>query len=173
MQSCGADPEVLNKPVIGVSLLSLAGVVLDAEQVGRMDGDKHARAIRLREDFTANPGEGDGSAQHATRCCDAKRHDEIGPDQGSLLIEPPAATIDFVGVRALVQATLAAFLEFEMLDGIGDEDLDPIEAGVTDRAVENATSGPTNGRPRKSSSLPGCSPTNMMRASRGPSPGTT
>jgi hypothetical protein len=66
----------------------------------------------------------------------------FGTDQGSLLIEPPAATIDFVSVRALVQAALATFLEFEVLDGIGDENPDPIEAGVTNRAVENATCRP-------------------------------
>jgi hypothetical protein len=50
-----------------------------------------------------------------------------------------------------VQTALATPLEFEVLDGIGDEDLDPIEAGVSGRAVENAA-GPTKGRPRKSSS---------------------
>ena len=138
MQSFGADPEILDEPVIGLRLLSLAGIALDAQQVGRMDGDKHG-AARSREDFAANLGESDGSAQHATRRRDAKRNDEIGPYKGTLLIEPPAAAVDLVGARTLVQAALATLLEFEMFDGIGDEDLDLIQAGVSGRAVENAT----------------------------------
>lgn len=138
MQSVGADPEVLDKPVIGFRLLSFSSVALDAEQVGWMDGDKHAGAARLRKDCTANLGKGDGSAQHATRRGDAKRHDEIGPYQGLLLIEPPPATIDFVGVRALVQATFATHLEFEVLDCVGDEELDPVKPRLSNRAVEDA-----------------------------------
>jgi hypothetical protein len=44
-----------------------------------------------------------------------------------------------------VQAALATQLEFEVFDGIGDEDLDPIKASVSDRAVENAASRPNEG----------------------------
>jgi hypothetical protein len=144
MQGFGADAEVLDEPVIGFRLFSTAGVVLDAQQVGRMDGDKHGAAGR-REDFAANLGESDGSAQYAARCRDAQGNDEIRLYQGALLIEPPTAPIDLVGVRTLVQAALASPLEFEMFDGIGDENLNPIKAGVSCRAVENAAGRPDEG----------------------------
>jgi hypothetical protein len=85
------------------------------------------------------------SAQDAARRRDAKRNDEIGPDHGSFLIEPPTAAINLVGVRTLVQAPLAALLEFEMFDRIGDEKLDSIKAGVGGRAVENAAGRPDEG----------------------------
>ena len=44
-----------------------------------------------------------------------------------------------------MQAALATLLEFEVLDGIGDEDLDSIKAGVGDRAVEDAAGRPDEG----------------------------
>jgi hypothetical protein len=31
------------------------------------------------------------------------------------------ATVDLVGIRPLMQATLAALFKFEMFDGVGDE----------------------------------------------------
>ena len=31
------------------------------------------------------------------------------------------ATVDLVGIRSLMQATLAALFKFEMFDGVGDE----------------------------------------------------
>jgi hypothetical protein len=140
MQCIGADSEVPHKPVPSLRLLGLSGVALDAEQVGWMDGDKHVDAARRGKDFTANLGKGDGSAQHATRRGDAKGYDEIGPYEGSLLIEPPPATINLVGVRALVQPAFATHLEFEVLDRVGDEDPDLVKAGLSDRAVEDAAS---------------------------------
>jgi hypothetical protein len=48
MQGFGADPEILNKLAIGLRLLSLAGTVVDAQQVGCMDGHKHGVACRRK-----------------------------------------------------------------------------------------------------------------------------
>jgi hypothetical protein len=140
MQGFGADAEVFNKPAIGISLVGLLAVAFDAEQVRRMDGDQHAAAAFLCENFAPNLGDAYRSPQHPACRRSAKRYDEFGSYQCSLLIEPPAATIDLVGVRALVQTTLAALLEFEVLDCIGDEELDAIKAGISDRAVEDAAS---------------------------------
>jgi hypothetical protein len=146
MQGFGADPEVFDKPAIGISLLGVVAVAFDAEQVGRMDGDQHAATAFQCENFAANLGNAYGSPQHSACRRSAKRYDKFGSYQRSLLIEPPAATIDLVGVRALVKTTLATFLEFEVLDCIGNKQLDAIKTGVSDRAVEDAASRP-NERP--------------------------
>jgi hypothetical protein len=140
MQGFGADPEVFHKPSIGISLLGRIRVAFDAKQVGRMDGDQHAATAFLCEDLSSNLGNAYRSPQHPACRRSAKRYDEFGSYQRSLLIEPPAATIDLVGVRALVQTTLATVLEFEVLDRIGNEELDAVKTGVSDRAVEDAAS---------------------------------
>ena len=76
----------------------------------------------------------------------------------AFLIEPPAATFDLIGIRALVQATLSARLEFEVLDGVGDEYFAAIDTRFLDRLVEHP-SGWSDERPaRQSSWCPGCSP---------------
>ena len=59
-------------------------------------------------------------------------------DDRALAIEPPFAALDLIGVRALVQAPLAAHLELEVLDSIGDEDVVARNAGVRQRLIEHA-----------------------------------
>lgn len=44
------------------------------------------------------------------------------------MIQPPAAGFHLAGVRLLVDAALAARLELEMLDRVGDVELLPFDA---------------------------------------------
>jgi hypothetical protein len=82
MQCIGDDAKVLDKPVIGLHPFSVAGVVLDAQQLGRMDGDKYGAAAaerispRTLARVTVLP-----SARHAPPY--AKGNDEIRPYQGA------------------------------------------------------------------------------------------
>ena len=68
------------------------------------------------------------------RC--AKRDDEIRFDPGEFAIQPEAAGPHFAGIRPLVQAALAARLEFEMLHRVGDVSAGPVEAGFFQCFVE-------------------------------------
>ena len=63
----------------------------------------------------------------------------------ALMLLPPAAAVDLIGIRLLVQPTLAALLEFEMLHRIGDEDFAAVEPRLGDGAVEHAASGADEG----------------------------
>src|SRR5262249_20251040 len=56
-------------------------------------------------------------------------------------VEPDAAALDLVGVRTLVQAPLAAHLVLEVLDGIGDEGIRPLDPRFRQRPVENPPGG--------------------------------
>ena len=49
------------------------------------------------------------------------------------MVDPPAAGLHFAGVRLRVDAALAARLELEVLDRIGDVGLQPVDAGLVDR----------------------------------------
>jgi len=53
-----------------------------------------------------------------------------------LLIQPPAVVLDLAWCRFLVDAALAALLELEVLDGIGDVDAVPIDAGLRHRPLQ-------------------------------------
>jgi hypothetical protein len=55
---------------------------------------------------------------------------------------------DFRVGRLLVQAALAAQLEFEMLNGVGDIYEPAIDPGFFERAVEQFASGPDERTPR-------------------------
>jgi len=55
------------------------------------------------------------------------------------------AAVDFVSIRTLVQASLAALLKFEMLDGVGDEDGGAIETRLVNGLVQHPP-GRTNKR---------------------------
>ena len=72
----------------------------------------------------------------------AKRHCQLRLDDLALEIEPEMTALDLIGVRLLVQPPLAALLELEMLDRIGDENLAPVDTRIGKRAVEDAARRP-------------------------------
>src|SRR5258708_31583565 len=112
--------------------------ILDAQQRRGMDGDLQLTFLVERQDFPAQAIDGDGLSRQAARGSGAERDDELGIDQRTLDVVPPFTAFDLIGVGPLVQATLAARLEFEVLDGIGDEDRLAVETGFGNGAVEHA-----------------------------------
>ena len=105
--------------------------------------------------------DGHDASDQAARRGRAERHDHLRLHDRALLIEPPLAALDLVGVRLLVQPALAARLELEVLHRIGDEGLVARNAGIGERPIEQLPAGPTNGLPARSSLSPGCSPTSI------------
>jgi hypothetical protein len=100
---------------------------------------KGARAVRLGQELTAHPFDDDGPPQHATGGAGSQCDDDIRANDRSFAIEPPATSLDLIGIRAFVQAALAAGLELEVFDRIGHECGPSVDAGLGDRAIENAT----------------------------------
>ena len=146
-QGPGADTQVFHKSLIGLNFLNSIIAVLDAKQIGRVNGDKHAAVALPLQDFAANLGDCDGPSQHPAGGCGAERHDQIGVDDRTLLVEPPAAALDLVSVGALVEATLSALFELEVFDRIGDEDFDAIKPRICDRPIKHMASRPDEGTP--------------------------
>ena len=64
-----------------------------------------------------------------------------GADQHALLLDPPAAGVDLRPARLGMDAALAARLELEVLDGVGDVSRLAIDAGVAEGAVEQLAGG--------------------------------
>src|SRR5437762_6366071 len=94
---------------------------------------------------TAQLIDGKSLAAQSTRRRGAKRHDERRPDEVDFGLEPPAAGLNLAAVGPLMQALLAARLEFEMLDRIGDIGLAAIDAGIGQGAVEDFSRRPDKG----------------------------
>src|SRR3954466_5332281 len=103
-----------------------------------MDRDHDARAVIERQGFAAQLADCHRAAHDRTRTGRAKRDDQLRLDDRALLLEPPFAALDLVGIWLLVQAALAARLEFEVLHRIGDEGLIARNAGIGERLVEDA-----------------------------------
>src|SRR5262249_56002587 len=68
----------------------------------------------------------------------AKGEYGCGLDQTALEIEPNFATLDFIIVRPFVQPALAAHFMLEVLHGIGDESLPPLDVRILQGLVEQA-----------------------------------
>src|SRR3954447_21395965 len=104
-----------------------------------MNGDECGRSIVERERLPADLGDRDHPPEQAARCGRTERYDRLGLHDGALSVEPPFAAIDFVGIRALVQAALAAHLMLEVFDRIGDEHILAHDAGTFQSLVQETT----------------------------------
>jgi hypothetical protein len=140
----------------------------------RVDGDVGADALRREERLPALVADGDAAPEHRTR----RRHTQADqgrrPDEPQLLLEPGVARLHFLLARTLVNAPFSSRvrLPFEMLDRVRDVDPSAVEPARARAWSSRRPAGPTNGRPARSSSCPGCSPTITMDARPGPSPKT-
>jgi len=56
--------------------------------------------------------------------------------RSALPIKPPSAALDFPGVGAFMKPPLAALLELEVFDSIGDKDLEAVKTGIRNGAIE-------------------------------------
>jgi hypothetical protein len=82
-----------------------------------MDGDEEPHVI-YDQNRTAYLGDRDGPPHQTARRSGAQRNHERGMHNLSLQVVPPAATVDLVRIRPLVQPPLAARLEFEMFTAL-------------------------------------------------------
>lgn len=71
--------------------------------------------------------------------------DENRLNNRHLALEPPAALLDLIAIRPLMQPPFAPRLVFEMLDRIGDIDRTPIEACFHKCAIEHGAGRPDKG----------------------------
>ena len=127
------DAQIVDEaPVLG----RLGCGVGQPQQEGRMDGDEARRGRRLKQQtgrararsVTLRPvSDRAAVAPSATVSCGRSGRARAPATSGRL---------DLAGVRLLVDAPLAARLEFEMLDRVGDVDAGAVDAGLGKRAVE-------------------------------------
>src|SRR5512132_546763 len=68
-----------------------------------------------------------------------EHHEGAGPDEAKLRVEPRFARVDLAALRALMDAPLAAFLELEVLDDVGDVDVAALDPDGLEGSVELAT----------------------------------
>ena len=134
---------------------------------------EHASAVGPGQPLAAQLRDRHRRAHQLPRRRRAERDERVRLDQLDLALEPVQAGGGLLLRRRLVDAALAAQLELEVLDGIGDVDLSSRAMPSSASARSNSwPAGPTKGRPCRSSWSPGCSPTNISGARAGPSPGT-
>ena len=67
----------------------------------------------------------------------------VGSNDLALVVEPPVAAIDLVGIRALVQPPFATRFEFEVFHRIGDENQFAVNFGVL-KSLHKHAAGRTN-----------------------------
>ena len=75
----------------------------------------------------------------------SQRHERLGLHERDLVVQPVQAGRGFALGRGLVDAALAAQLELEMLDGVGDEHLLARNAGRFQRAGQQLAGRPDEG----------------------------
>src|SRR5262249_35495338 len=114
---------------------------LDAQQGGRVDRHGERLTVRRRKNLTAHLADGQRFAGEAARSADAEGDKKFGFDDLAFEVEPPFATFDLVLIGTLVQTTLAARLELEVLHRVGDESVIAVDAGLSQRAVKHDACG--------------------------------
>src|SRR6185437_13994942 len=127
-------------------LRRLVVTIPNAEQIGRMNGGDHPATIGHLNSFAADLADSHRLAHQTTHRGGSECDHDLRLEDGALKVEPPAAALDLVRVRLLVQPPFAARREFEMLDRVGDEDLFAVDAGLRDRLAEHAPGGADEGR---------------------------
>src|SRR5260370_39105062 len=75
--------------------------------------------------------------------------DDVGLYERELGVKPWAARDNFCFRRFLVNAPLAALFEFEVLDGIGDVNIRPVDACLFERAGQQTAGGSDKRLPGK------------------------
>ena len=84
------------------------------------------------------PGELEARAQQGLPRGRPEQHERVGLDDVELRAQPRQAGADLPARGLLVDAALAALLELEVLDGVGDVDLAAVDADGLERLVELA-----------------------------------
>ena len=135
-------PQIFHQEGIGCLPRLLVGHPQDRRGVGRHHA---AQAFSHLHQPSALARQNDLAAHKRLCGGDSQRQDEMRADQGNLLVDPDATHLDLITIGPLVQALLAARLVLEMLHRVGEIDRCPIDAGVGQRAIEQAAGWPDEG----------------------------
>src|SRR3954454_12232920 len=112
-------------------------VVAGAQDRGRVHGDHdHGRELGL-ERLAAGLGDLDVAPHERLRRHRTETDEHARLDHGELGLQPRAAGVDVLRARALMDAALAALLEVEVLDRVGDVDERAVDPGLDERLVED------------------------------------
>ena len=138
-----------------------------------MQGDQHPAAVGCDAATGRARGSPPPRSHQLARRGRAEGDQRRRIDQLDLALEPVQAGRGLLLRRRLVDPALAAQLELEVLDGVGDVDRRALDRRAPrGRASNSWPAGPTKGRPCRSSWSPGCSPTNISFApAAAPRPG--
>ena len=97
------------------------------------------REVATRADAPRSAMSRNAAAEQRLRRGRPEQHENLGTHDVELGEQPRPACLDLLGVGLLVDATLAALLEAEVLDGVRDVRLRAVDAGRLERPVEFAT----------------------------------
>jgi hypothetical protein len=125
--------QVIHKTCVTRTLVFL---ILQAQQRRRMNGDQDLQSVCEIEDYAAIALNRDRSSHQTLRRRCSECDDEPWAYGLDLVKQPPSAYLNFAGVRALVQPSLAARLELEMLDGVGHINAPAIDPRLRERLVQ-------------------------------------
>src|ERR1700753_2104166 len=112
--------------------------------MGRADDSRPARVMEKLVTGILDLGRKSGDRPDCGR---AQGDNHLGCDMGDLAIQPCTAGPNFLLVGLLVQASLAAGLPFEMLDGVRHEKLRPVDTSSLEHLVEHLACRPNEGTP--------------------------
>jgi hypothetical protein len=101
-----------------------------------MHGRERARAIGQHLPGAALLHQLEPGAEHVARGDRAQAHHDVGADAGKLAFQPDPAGGLFRRVRAAMQPHLAAALELEVLDRVGDVEAAAVDPQFLQRAIE-------------------------------------
>ena len=101
-----------------------------------MNGDQDLQSVCEIEDCAAIALNWDRSSRQTLRRGYSEGDDEPWAYGLDLVKQPLSAYLNFAGVRAFVQPSLAARLELEMLDGVGHINTPAIDPRLRERPVQ-------------------------------------
>src|SRR5580704_1112466 len=119
--------------------------VILAQHDGRMDG-AHDQSPPGPEGcvlhFPLVVPDPEPRAEHGLARYRAEQHEQPGPDEADLGVQPESARLDLGAVRALVDPALATRGPLEVLDRVAQVDLRAVDAGLAQRPVQDPPGGP-------------------------------
>ncbi len=115
----------------------VAGLLVGgAEDGGGMEGGDDFIGEGSAVDFAAVAHESEGASEEGFGGGGSEAEDDAGLEGGDLSLEPGAAGGELGEAGVLVDAELAALHEFEVLDGVGDEEERAVDVELGEGAVQ-------------------------------------
>src|SRR5438876_77665 len=126
--------------------LELAGVVVErAQERGRVNRRQHQRQAGPLDELPTLQGDPKVAAEQRLGRGSSQQNEVLWLDRGDLGIERWPAGIDLGGVGLLMQPALALRLPLEVLDGVRDIHLAPVDSRRLECVIEHAAGGSDEG----------------------------